>query len=93
MDGIDLAVLGPNDLSYDLGYQGQTDHPKVVEAIQKVVEACRRCGKHSGTHMVNLEQLLYWKSKGMTFIAYNTDSGLLYRAASDGLASLKQDAR
>ena len=93
VDGIDLAVLGPNDLSYDLGYQGQTDHPKVVEAIQKVVEACRRCGKHSGTHMVNLEQLLYWKSKGMTFIAYNTDAGLLYRAASDGLASLKQDAR
>jgi len=39
VDGIDLAVLGPNDLSYDLGYQGQTDHPRVVEAIQEVVDA------------------------------------------------------
>jgi 2-keto-3-deoxy-L-rhamnonate aldolase RhmA len=92
VDGIDLAVLGPNDLSFDLGYQGQTDHPKVVEAIQKVVDASRRCGKHSGTHMGSLEQLLYWKAQGMTFIAYNTDSGLLYKAASDGLHSLKQGA-
>jgi 2-keto-3-deoxy-L-rhamnonate aldolase RhmA len=81
VDGIDLAVLGPNDLSFDLGYQGQTDHPKVVEEIQKVVDACRRCGKHSG-----------WKAQGMTFIAYYTDSGLLYKAASDGLHSLKQGA-
>ena len=93
VDGIDLAVMGPNDLSYDLGYPGQVDHPKVVEAIQKVVDAARHCGKHSGTHMGNLEQLLYWRGQGMTFIAYNTDSGLLYRAASDGLATLKQDAR
>lgn len=90
VEGIDLAVMGPNDLSFNLGYQGQTDHPKVVEEIQKVVDACRDCGKHSGTHMGNLEQLLYWKAQGMTFIAYNTDSGLLYKAASEGLDSLKQ---
>ena len=90
VDGIDLAVMGPNDLSFDMGCQGQTDNPKVIEAIQTVVEACRRCGKHSGIHTGNLEQVLYWKSKGMTFIAYNTDTGLLYKAASDGLNSLKQ---
>jgi 2-keto-3-deoxy-L-rhamnonate aldolase RhmA len=92
VEGIDLAVMGPNDLSYDLGYGGEPDHPKVVAAIQKVVDACQRCGKHSGTHMGSLEQLFYWKSKGMTFIAYNTDSGLLYKAASDGLKALRQDA-
>jgi 2-keto-3-deoxy-L-rhamnonate aldolase RhmA len=91
VEGIDLAVMGPNDLSFDMGYQGQTDHPKVLEEIQKVVDACRRCGKHSGTHMTSLEQLLYWKSKGMTFIAYNTDSGLLFKAASEGLQTLKED--
>ena len=59
---------------------------------QKVVEACPN-GKHLGTHMGSLEQLLYWKAHGMTFIAYNTDTGLLYKAASDGLNSLKQGTR
>lgn len=92
VDGIDLAVLGPNDLSFDLGCQGETGNPEVREAIQKVVEGCRRCGKHSGIHMGNLELLLYWKAQGMTFIAYNTDTGLLYKAASDGLHSLRQGA-
>jgi hypothetical protein len=43
--------------------------------------------------MGSLEQLLYWKQQGMTFIAYNTDSGLLYKAASDGLHSLKEGAQ
>jgi 2-keto-3-deoxy-L-rhamnonate aldolase RhmA len=92
VNGVDLAVLGPNDLSFDLGYQGKTDTPECVEAIQKVVEACQRCGKHSGTHMGNLEQLAYWKDQGMTFIAYNTDTGLLYKAASEGLGFLKSQA-
>jgi len=90
VDGVDLAVLGPNDLSFDLGYQGKADSPECLEAIQKVVEACRRRGKHSGIHMGNLEQLLYWRAQGMTLIAYNTDTGLLYGAASEGLRSLKQ---
>ena len=31
--GIDVALLGPMDLSGTMGLLGQLDHPKVVEAL------------------------------------------------------------
>ncbi len=31
--GIDIALLAPNDLSLNMGYPGQPDHPEVVAAI------------------------------------------------------------
>jgi len=90
VDGIDVVVLGPNDLSYDMGYHGETEHPNVMKAIQKVVDSAKSQGKWSGTHLGNLEQLQYWKNKGMTCLAFNSDVGLLYGAATNGLCTLRQ---
>ncbi len=41
--------MGPADLSASLGVM-DTGHPKVIEYIQRVVDAARRRGLPSGTH-------------------------------------------
>jgi 2-keto-3-deoxy-L-rhamnonate aldolase RhmA len=46
--GIDVVHIGSSDLSSDLGYPGQNTHPKVLEAIERVVAACRANGKVPG---------------------------------------------
>jgi 2-keto-3-deoxy-L-rhamnonate aldolase RhmA len=46
--GIDLALVGTNDLTADLGIPGEYDHQKVHEAYERVLIACRRHGKHVG---------------------------------------------
>jgi 2-keto-3-deoxy-L-rhamnonate aldolase RhmA len=43
-EGVDLVVVGPADMSRALGVTGQTDHPKLVETINRVAEAVRRSG-------------------------------------------------
>ncbi len=43
-DGIDLIVVGPADMSRALGVTGQTDHPKLVQTINRVAEAVRKSG-------------------------------------------------
>ncbi len=43
-EGIDLIVVGPSDMSRALGVGGQSDHPLLVETIQRVSEAVRRGG-------------------------------------------------
>jgi 2-keto-3-deoxy-L-rhamnonate aldolase RhmA len=39
--GLDFVSVGPGDLSGSLGVPGQTDHPSVRAAIEKVLAACR----------------------------------------------------
>ena len=42
--GIDLVVVGPADMSRALGVGGQTNHPKLVETIDRVAEIVRKSG-------------------------------------------------
>lgn len=43
-EGIDLIVVGPADMSRALSVAGQTDHPKLVQTINRVAEAVRKSG-------------------------------------------------
>ena len=88
--GIDVALIGPNDLSISLGVPGDEDNPIMVEAIQKVVDACERHGVVSGIHLGDMKRLLFWKEKGMRFLMYSTDAKFLLSSAS---ASVKEIRR
>jgi 4-hydroxy-2-oxoheptanedioate aldolase len=48
VDGIDIVLVGANDLSVELGVPGQVDHPQVHKAYLRVIEACRTHGKTVG---------------------------------------------
>ncbi|MEU1690081.1 aldolase/citrate lyase family protein [Streptomyces hirsutus] len=48
VDGVDILLVGANDLSGDLGIAGQMDHPQVHEAFLHVIDACRAHGKVVG---------------------------------------------
>src|SRR5919206_1313219 len=42
VDGVDLLAVGPSDLSRSLGVSGQTDHPRLVPAIDRGREAVKK---------------------------------------------------
>ena len=42
--GIGAILIGEGDLSQELGYPRQTDHPVVLDAMAKVVDTCKRHG-------------------------------------------------
>jgi 2-keto-3-deoxy-L-rhamnonate aldolase RhmA len=88
--GVDCIFVGPFDLSVSLGIPGQVTHPREVEAIERVVEVCRKHDIASGIMMFDLSALKSWIEKGIRFIVYGSDISLLADAASKGLAELKQ---
>jgi 4-hydroxy-2-oxoheptanedioate aldolase len=45
LEGVDLIAPAPNDLGASLGVPGQTDHPKLVAAMTRIIEAVRKAGK------------------------------------------------
>ncbi|MDR1931556.1 MAG: hypothetical protein LBQ57_01920 [Spirochaetales bacterium] len=49
-EGIDALLIGPNDLSIDLGVPGDLNNPIEIEAIKKVAAACKKYGKLFTVH-------------------------------------------
>ncbi|MBW6484802.1 MAG: hypothetical protein K0B01_01450 [Syntrophobacterales bacterium] len=90
VDGIDAAFVGPNDLSQSMGIMGQTDHPRFIEAVERVIAAAKKHGKFSGIHMMAVEALEPWMKKGMTLNFWGNEVVMLMNAAKAGLARLKK---
>lgn len=48
IDGVDLVMIGSNDLLADWGLAGQYEHPRLRDAYARTIAACRKHGKHVG---------------------------------------------
>lgn len=48
VEGIDVLLIGTNDLSTGMGIVGQHDHPRVNKVYAQVIAACARHGKIAG---------------------------------------------
>lgn len=49
VEGIDMLFFGPGDFSHGIGAPAQWEHPRLLEARRRIVEAARRHGKFAGT--------------------------------------------
>src|SRR5216684_673770 len=59
--GIGVVLIGEGDLSQDMGYPRQYDHPEVAAAIDEALAICKEAGVPCGHPHVdssNVEQLL-----------------------------------
>lgn len=89
VEGIDVAFIGPNDLSASLGIFRQFNHPKFTEALKKVVRACEETGKVAGIMTSGSEDAKKRLEEGFKFIALAHDFSNLRRAFQNELNSVK----
>jgi 2-keto-3-deoxy-L-rhamnonate aldolase RhmA len=87
--GVDVALIGPNDLSIALGVPGETAHPKVQEAIRQTIEACQAAGVAPAIHMPNLDQAAYWAMQGMRMISTGSEAAFIYSAGQNAVKTLR----
>lgn len=82
-DEVDGVMIGPMDLSGSLGVPGNTDHPDVVKAASKVIEACEKFGKSCGTQIsdANEESINSLFSMGYTYAILGSDLFVLWKWA------------
>jgi 2-keto-3-deoxy-L-rhamnonate aldolase RhmA len=87
--GIDATMIGPADLSQSMAIPGQFQHPKMIEAYQRVIDACNRHGLAPGAHFQSLEMVKEWMGRGMRFAVYSTDFRLMQEASRNALKTLR----
>ncbi len=82
--GIDVLLMGTNDLCLEMGIPGQLDNERVVAAIDTVVRACQKHGKWPGLGGVYVRDLAKrYIGRGMRFVLAGNDISLLMNAAQE----------
>ena len=80
--GIDVLLVGCNDLAAELGVTGQVGHTKIAAAIDTVCTACVKHGKHAGLGGVYDDALMKsYVQKGARFILSGSDLAFLMAGA------------
>ena len=90
--GVDAIYVGPSDLSLTLGCKprlDQTDAP-VVEAQQRIVEACKRHGVIAGIHNATAAYAPTMIAAGYQFVTLASDSRFLAAKAADEIAAVRK---
>jgi 2-keto-3-deoxy-L-rhamnonate aldolase RhmA len=82
VDGVDMVLIGTNDLLADYGLPGQYDHPKVHEAYTKTLAACKKHGKHLavGGFATRADLAAKYVQMGARYVSTGTDLGFLLAA-------------
>ena len=88
--GVDIALVGPDDLSLALGIPGQYDDAKYVDAVKRIIEACQKHNVLPGTACLDPVKAHSWIELGMKMIWYAVDSFLLWQAGRRQIEALKE---
>jgi 4-hydroxy-2-oxoheptanedioate aldolase len=86
IDGLDVVLVGTNDLCMDLGLPGRYDHDRVREAYARVIASYRRHGKHVGVGGLSSRPDLIseFVRQGARYVSAGTDLGFLLTEAARG---------
>jgi 4-hydroxy-2-oxoheptanedioate aldolase len=92
--GVDAIYVGPADLSLALGCKPRLDQtdPPVVEAQQKIAEACRRHGVIAGIHNNTSTYALKMIEQGYRFVTLASDSRFMAARAGEEAAAVRKSA-
>jgi 4-hydroxy-2-oxoheptanedioate aldolase len=85
VEGVDMVLIGVNDMLASLGFAGQYEHPKVRDAYERTIAACRKHGKHVGVGGLSARPKLIAEfiAMGARMVSTGTDIQFLLAAATE----------
>jgi 4-hydroxy-2-oxoheptanedioate aldolase len=85
VEGVDLVLIGTNDLLADMGLPGQYEHALVRQAYERTIAACNKYGKHVGVGGLTSRPKLVaeFVKMGARYVSTGTDLGFLLAAATE----------
>ena len=87
--GVDAVMIGPADLSIALGVAGQFDHPKLGEAIIKVIETCNKYSQIPAIQVRSPALAKTWIERGMKLVGCGADLAILWNAVNSMATELR----
>jgi 2-keto-3-deoxy-L-rhamnonate aldolase RhmA len=90
--GVDALLVGPHDLSINLGIPEQYDHPRFEEAIQTIIRKGRNAGIGVGVHYSDgMEKMIDWAKTGLNLIIHSSDLTLVRNSLSQDIDRFRSE--
>ncbi|MGE0757601.1 MAG: HpcH/HpaI aldolase/citrate lyase family protein [Pirellulaceae bacterium] len=91
VEGLDAVLIGPHDLSCNLGIPEQYDHPRFDEAVRHVFRVAREHGKGAGIHYwLGIEREVAWARAGGNLVMHSSDLAAFSRTLKSEVEQLRQ---
>jgi 4-hydroxy-2-oxoheptanedioate aldolase len=91
IDGIDIVMIGTNDLAMSMGRPGDFGHPDVAAAYETVCAACKKHGKYAGSGGVyDVGLIAKYVDMGVRFLLAGGEIGLMMAAGRQRTATLRE---
>jgi len=89
--GLDGVLIGPHDLSCSLGVPEDYDHPKMEEAISRIISKARAKNIGVGVHnLPRTEQDIKWAKKGLNLILRLADTTFFQKGLRHDLNEIRK---
>jgi 2-keto-3-deoxy-L-rhamnonate aldolase RhmA len=92
VDGVDMLFIGTNDLTTEMGQMNNFDHPRVRDAYERTIAACKRNGKHVGIGGLasRPDLIAEYVRLGARFVSTGTDLGFLLGACTQRARQVRE---
>lgn len=90
LPGVDALMVGPSDLSMDLGIFNRLDHPLLLEAVNRVAEAAKKAGKASGVITSDRRLISNGIIQGMSIICTGSEVRTMTKGFAAEAAAVRE---
>jgi 2-keto-3-deoxy-L-rhamnonate aldolase RhmA len=89
--GLDAVLIGPHDLSINMGIPEEYSHPEFDKAVRFIIETARAKGIGAGIHSwANIVQEIEWARHGANMILHHGDISLFTAALRKDLHHMRE---
>jgi 4-hydroxy-2-oxoheptanedioate aldolase len=90
--GLDALLIGPHDLSINLGIPEQYHHPQFEDAVQTVIRKGRAAGVSVGMHYSDgVKELVAWARAGLNLMIHASDLRIVSRGLTADIATMRAE--
>lgn len=85
VDGVDSLLIGTNDLTAEMGIPGDYENPRLTEAYERTIAACKKANKWLGIGGLHarLDLVENFCAMGANWVMAATDAPLMVSAATE----------
>ena len=90
--GLDALLVGPHDLSVNLGLPEQYHHPTFLKAIREIIGKARAASVGVGIHYSeDMDLEIAWAKEGANFIVHSSDFAIVNKTLSADFRRFREE--
>jgi 4-hydroxy-2-oxoheptanedioate aldolase len=93
VDGLDAIIIGPHDLSINMGIPEQYEHPEFEKVVKEIIQKARSKEIAAGIHFPdNPDRQIKWMKEGVNIIMHSSDMFLFNQKLKEDIRKIKKAA-